>query len=255
VWAGANLGSYSQGVAVLHELAEVDLTGKQVQRMTSQIGDDCRHERALHVESFRARTLAERTAANPTADVPGLGVVMMDGGRSRGLFALTTGLFSSTTFSTRRVHSTATPCVQRRDHFGEPRTSDRKGHWREDKVGLALSMRSETFDSDPTPEFPAWLASAKVVSEIAKLAERSETAAENSGEKRAGSLPSDTAPDTASDSDSDSDSENHGDGENHDDRTWAKAPKLLRREMIASTEQAEPFGWHLEWKAWQRATP
>ncbi len=79
VWAGTNLGSYPQAVAALCELAGVDLACKQVQRMTSQIGGDCRNERALHVEAFCAKTLAERTAANPTADVPELGVVMMDG--------------------------------------------------------------------------------------------------------------------------------------------------------------------------------
>ena len=34
-----------------------------------------------------------------------------------------------------------------------------------------------------------------------------------------------------------------------EERTWAKAPKLLRREMVASTQDADSFGWHLEWKA------
>jgi len=207
VWAGANLGSYPQAVAALRELAGVDLAGKQVQRMTSQVGEDCRNERALHVEAFRAKTLAERTAANPAAAVPELGVVMMDGGRH-----------------------------QRRDHFGQPRTSDRKGHWKEDKVGLALSMQSEVFDSDPTPEFPEWLAGAKVVSEIAGLAERDENTAENSGETGTSGSPSDAECDT----------------ENHDERTWAQAPRLLRREMIASTEESASFGWHLQWKAWQQ---
>ena len=207
VWAGVNLGSYSQAVAAMNELAGVDLAGKQVQRMTSRIGDDCRCERALHVEAFRAKTLAERTAANPTADVPELGVVMMDGGRH-----------------------------QRRDHFGEPRTSDRKGHWKEDKVGLALSMQSEVFEDDPTPEFPEWLAGAKVVAEIANLAGRDEQTPKNTEEKGTGG--------SACDDDCDT--------ENHDDRTWAQAPKLLSREMIASTEEAESFGWHLQWKAWQQ---
>jgi len=86
------------------------------------------------------------------------------------------------------------------------------------------------------PEFPEWLAGAKVVSEIAKLAERDESRAESTGEKRTSGPPSDAACDT----------------ENHDERTWAQAPKLLRREMIASTEESESFGWHLEWKAWQQ---
>lgn len=207
VWAGANLGSYPQATAALKELAGVDLAGKRVHRVTSQIGEDCRNERALHVAAFRAKPLAERTAANPAADVPVLGVVMMDGGRH-----------------------------QRRDHFGQPRTTDRKGHWKEDKVGLALSMHSEVFEGDPTPQFPEWLVGAKVVSEIARLAEPDEETAENSGEKRTSASASDA----------------ECDAENHDERTWAKTPKLLRREMIASTEESDSFGWHLEYKAWQQ---
>jgi len=81
VWAGANLGSYPQATAALKELAEVDLAGKQVQRVTSQIGGDSRRERAANVAAFRVKPLAERTAGSPTAKPPTLGVVMMDGGR------------------------------------------------------------------------------------------------------------------------------------------------------------------------------
>ncbi len=97
-------------------------------------------------------------------------------------------------------------------------------------------MHSQVFDSDPTPEFPEWLAGAKVVFEIAGLAERDETTTQNSGEQRASGPLSDALCDT----------------ENHDERTWANAPKLLRRDMIASTEDSDSFGWHLEWKAWQQ---
>ncbi len=199
VWAGANLGSYPQAASALRELVGVELADQRVHRMTSQIGEDRCRERALHVESFRAKSLAERTKPNPDADVPALGVVMMDGGRH-----------------------------QRRDHFGQPRETDRKTHWKEDKVGLVLSMESEVFDSDPAPEFPEWLASAKVVSEIAGLADRDE---QTGGVSR-----SSTDTETI---------------ENHDDRTWAPAPKRLHREMIASTEDGGHFGGHLEWKAWQ----
>ncbi len=86
----------------MRELVDVNLSTKRVQRMTSQIGEDRCCERALHVEAFRAKPLAERTAPNRTANIPVLGVVMMDGGRH-----------------------------QRRDHFGQSRNSDRKTHWKE----------------------------------------------------------------------------------------------------------------------------
>lgn len=206
VWCGTNLNSYAQAVVALRELAGVTLSVKIVQRMTGQVGADRCSERGLHVESFRAKPLAQRTAANPIAEVPELGVVMMDGGR-----------------------------YQRRDHFGQPRTSDRKTHWKEDKVGLVLSMESEVFASDPMPQFPEWLVGATVVSQIAKLAEQDAKTTENTGSKR-----------TSRSSD-----DEESDGQNHDDRTWAAAPRLFAREMIASTAEAKSFGWHLEYEAWQ----
>jgi len=100
-------------------------------------------------------------------------------------------------------------------------------------------MQSEVFEDDPTPEFPEWLAGAKVVFEIAGLAEQDEQTAENTGETRTSASLSGTECHT----------------ENHDERTWAKAPKLLGREMIASTDEADSFGRHLQWKAWQHGLP
>lgn len=204
VWAGTHESGYPQSAESLRELAEIELSPKQVRRITGRIGEDRRRERAADVATFRNLPLAERTRPNTTAGVPPVGVVMMDGGRH-----------------------------QRRDHFGEPREKDRRTHWKENKVGLTLSMSSEISPSDPAPEFPEWLAGAKVVSEIARLAER-----ENSPAKSARTAEDDS-------------SAEEGDGPDHNARAWIKAPKLLQREMIADTEPAEEFGWHLEWKAWR----
>jgi hypothetical protein len=48
--------------------------------------------------------------------------------------------------------------VQRRDHFRErheAKTTEAKTtHWREDKVGVVLSMSGEEHAIDPAPEFP-----------------------------------------------------------------------------------------------------
>ena len=217
VWAGANLGSYQQAAAAIRELAEINLAPKQLQRITSQIGDDCVQERREAVEEHRDRPLMERVAAPAGVEAPELAVVMMDGGR-----------------------------FQRRDHFqerkssaGEDSVSSRRSpatasspekttHWREDKVGIVLSMHSDVHAEDPCPEFPAWLAGANVVAELAKLAAREEE-----------------IEDTATD-----DSAPMVEGENEAFDWRELAPELLSREVIASSEEAEDFGWHLEWKAW-----
>lgn len=222
VWAGANLGSYQQATAALQELAGIELTGKQVQRMTSQVGGDAVAQRNESVAKFRQRPLQERTTPPAAAKPQELAVVMMDGGR-----------------------------FQRRDHFRDRHCSpsepaeqtastptEKTTHWREDKVGIVLCMQSEVHDRDPSPEFPEWLAAAEVVAELAQLAAAENEAVDNG--------PSETTPS----------------GDDHfplplvegqsGARDWkGLAPKLLSREVIASSESAEVFGWHLESKAWK----
>ncbi len=138
VWAGANLGSFSQASDALQVLTDISLSAKRVRRMTEQVGRDRLDERRQQVAEFREKPLMERITSPANADSPSLGVVLLDGGR-----------------------------YQRRDHFGE---ADYTGsHWKEDKVGLVLHMRGEAHESDPHPEFPEWLAHAEVVAQIASL--------------------------------------------------------------------------------------
>lgn len=213
------MGSYQQAVKALHILLEVRLAPKQVQRTTSQIGGDCVARRQEEVARHRRRPLMKRTTAKPGAESHELAAVMMDGGR-----------------------------FQRRDHFrqrGEaagcsaptaPATASNSTHWREDKIGLVLSMKSRVHAADPAPELPEWLAGASVVAELSKLTARDEA--------REDVVVDASAP--ASGVSALEREESSGD-------VWPKlAPKLLSREVIASSAPAEEFGRQLEWKAWER---
>ncbi len=114
---------------------------------------------------------------------------------------------------------------QRRDHFRrEVGVARAETHWRETKVGCLLSMRSDVHDHDPNPEFPEWLSTAAVVAELAKIAEKtgaSETCAAETVPLVKGSSPD------------------------------YEPPQLLSREVVASSDEAETFGWQLEARAWQ----
>lgn len=212
VWAGSNLGSFPAASAALGELAGVEISAKRIHRMTSQTGAERCNERAAEVDVFRTLPLVQRTSTNPVADVPELGVVMMDGGRH-----------------------------QRRDHFGQPRGSDRSTHWKEDKVGLCLSMQSDEHEYDPAPQFPDWLADAKVVREIARLGECEESPVKRgiTGSDALSSSPREGVP---------------LDNELLRETPWPDAPRLLGREMIASTQDSDSFGWYLEFTAWKHGT-
>lgn len=119
-------------------LADIDLSAKQVRRITQQVGQDRLAEREQQVARFQERPLMERVTSPAAAPAPEVGVVMLDGGR-----------------------------YQRRDHFGDEQYTG--SHWKEDKVGVVLHMTSEVHGNDPHPEFPEWLASADVIREIAAL--------------------------------------------------------------------------------------
>lgn len=118
---------------------------------------------------------------------------------------------------------------QRRDRFGEKDRPARKKHWREDKVGCLLSMTGETHETDPTPSLPDWLATSSSVAELAKMAEKQGVFEE--------SEPIQNQP-----------------TEKLDEAIYP-APALISREVVASSAEAESFGWHLAARAWQRGFP
>jgi hypothetical protein len=169
----------------------------------------------------------ERITAAPGVKPSELMVVMMDGGR-----------YQRRDHFRKRRPASATP----REHAlsaamrqnGSQSQAEKKTHWREDKVGIVLSMESPVHAADPCPEFPAWLAGARVVAELAQLAARE-----------------DEAPETAS-----AEPAVPGSEEPSDSPDWKDlAPKLLARDVIASSQDAEAFGWHLEWKVWTLGVP
>lgn len=122
---------------------------------------------------------------------------------------------------------------QRRDHFGGTEggasTEAQRTHWRETKVGVLLAMTSKVHDYDPMPQFPPWLATSTAVAELAKIAEKAPLSF-------APALLDRTV-------------------EPDDLELLYDPPKLLRREVLASSSDAERFGWELESRAWQLGFP
>jgi len=126
---------------------------------------------------------------------------------------------------------------QRRDHFAargetKPRGSQAPSqtHWRETKVGCLLSMTGQVHSDDPCPTIPDDFVHASAVREIAK------TAANTGSNDSPPSSPEDSARTSATVAD--------------DDKTagW-EPPKLERRDVVASGQSSEAFGWQLEARA------
>jgi hypothetical protein len=123
---------------------------------------------------------------------------------------------------------------QRRDHFrtrgeSKPRRcqQDSTTHWRETKVGSLLSMSGQVHSGDPCPQIPDAFAHASVVQEIAKMAAPTGFDAP--------SLPSEDDVSAATPVEQEA--------------LPYQPPTLASRDVVASGESSEAFGWQLEARA------
>src|SRR6185369_2004790 len=155
VYAGIASRSFAQASVTLERLAELSVGAKQVERLTEGIGDERVAERDAAVAAFAALPFVEKFVAPPGVTPPELAVVMTDGGR------LQIRDPAPTTEATRgpndgaaagSVPATASVATAPDWEEEEP---PKKGHWREDKVGLLLAMTSTASAADPCPDIPA----------------------------------------------------------------------------------------------------
>jgi hypothetical protein len=134
VYAGVNNSSFEQGSEDMSKLAEVEVPSKQVERVCKRIGGERVAERDSAVQAYLALPLPQRKEAPVGVTVPELAVAGCDGGRLQILER--TGA---------RVQA----------EEAQAAADERRGkHWREDKIGLLMTMTSVVSASDPCPEIP-----------------------------------------------------------------------------------------------------
>lgn len=146
VYAGSNNTSYEQAEADLINLAELKVGDKQIRRVCKEIGDERRAERDAEVAAYQAMPLAERKAVPAGVTAPKLAVVGVDGGRLQ-------IIDRSAKTSDAVIEETAPADKPPAAEDGEER-EDNGRHWREDKIGLLMTMSSEVSAVDPCPEIP-----------------------------------------------------------------------------------------------------
>ena len=140
--------SFAEAGALMDRLAETPVPAKQVERLTRRVGSERVAERAAAVADFQALPLAQKFQRPAAVPPPALAVVMVDGGRLQILdppAAATDDGAAATTVAA------AGPAVAA-ESWGEEAVTT--GHWREDKVGLLLTMTSEVATADPCPNLP-----------------------------------------------------------------------------------------------------
>jgi hypothetical protein len=143
VYAGTNHPSFGHGSEALAQLAGLTVPEKQVERFTKRIGQERLAERNRDVAAFLALPLMEKVASPITQPVD-LAVVEMDGGRLQIL--------------ERRGTATEPPEADTEETETESKSPtdepELPGHWREDKIGVVMTMTSQVSAEDPCPEIP-----------------------------------------------------------------------------------------------------
>ena len=225
-YAGSNNTSYQQAHADLGHLAELDVSDKQVRRLCKRIGAERVEERAAAVATYQALPLVQRKSAPAGVLPPAVAAVSVDGGRVQ-IFerapgagaappdaaaasapaadlvvAATAGSVAvpaspgpepemSGTADDQVTQAAAVAATVVAAGAAEEEDEERRGRfWREDKIGLLLTMASAESAHDPCPQIPKTFLNparmTKLVRELKKRAPPQEEAAKETDDPSTG---------------------------------------------------------------------
>jgi hypothetical protein len=233
VYAGANKPSFREASRDLDKMSGQAVHEKQVERLTKSIGLERLVERQAEVAAFVKLPLAKRCEKAPDG-IAGLGeqqvaVVMADAGMMQLRDAPEQPDAAAEPALAPDDLAPDTPEEDGVDDDDqEPPPSGR--HWREDKVGLVLTMHSVVSVSDPCPEVPPTFLDPKRVAKIVRGLKKSAALCaeeETTAESPAGAEPEDPL-----------------------EKTEYEGPKLEQRRVVASRQSWPVFGVLLACAAW-----
>jgi hypothetical protein len=214
-----NNTSYDQGEADLRELAELSVGGKRIRRVCKQIGHERCVERDAAVANYQALPLVKRKETPPGVTTPGLVVVSVDGGRLQ--------IFDRAKAEETEPDSPEAAAVD--DNPDE--RSENGRHWREDKIGLLMTMTSVVQKTDPCSEIPDNFVNPlrilKLARELKKRVPSGEEAAKPAANEEADELMQ---------------SETLGD--------WEQ-PEVESKRLVATRRPWEEFGPMVATRAWE----
>ncbi len=178
--------SFAEGSELLGRLADLSVSAKQVERVARRIGAERVAERDTEVAAYQALPLVEKFAVPAGVKSPALAVVMADGGRLQ-ILDRTAPPVAAPPATEEAADGTAEGSEA--EDWGEEEVPS--GHWREDKVGLLLTMHSEVSATDPCPDIPPSFVDASRIPELVRELSRQVKQAEGVTEPTA---PSEAAP-------------------------------------------------------------
>jgi hypothetical protein len=154
---GSSQTSYEQSRLVLWDTLRLEIDPKRIERVTHRVGEDRLAEVDALNARFAALPLAEKEAAPPgLALVPDVVAVEVDGGRYQQRSDAETVTPPGLPPESRPTpRETVAPDVLE-SHVEEvdKEAKKRSTHWREDKIGVLLTLSSSVHEEDPCPHVP-----------------------------------------------------------------------------------------------------
>ena len=139
--AGTHNSSFAHGSADLLDYLHLNVDIKQVERVTERLGRERCDQRDHDVSRYLSLPLAERKDKPAGVEAPAVAVVSVDGGRLQ--------------IRSERPQNVPTTTAPLAEDVLPPDEKHRGTHWREDKIGLLMTMTSLAQAVDPCPEVPA----------------------------------------------------------------------------------------------------
>jgi len=147
VFAGTKNGSFQQASEDLAEYLDLEVNAKQIERVAHRIGKERCAERDAAVASYVKLPLTERKDKPAGVTAPAVAVVGVDGGRMQ--------IRDDSWLSEKPAAAVNPETEDDNEEVLSPDERHRGKHWREDKIGLLMTMSSEEKASDPCPQIPA----------------------------------------------------------------------------------------------------
>jgi hypothetical protein len=177
VIAGTKNTSFAAARANVAELMDLDVLTKQIERVTKRIGQERCAERDAEVAHYLSLPLAERKDKPAQVTAPEVAVVGVDGGR------LQIGQRRDKPVS--NSDSQPMPAVADVAESLPPDEKYRGTHWREDKIGLLMTMTSQEQASDPCPHVPTAFVDPTRIAKLTRELKTKRSAAEETAKQEA----------------------------------------------------------------------
>lgn len=222
-------------------LAELPISDKQVRRVCQTIGGARVAERDAAVSAYQALPLPQRKAVPAGVTAPDVAVVGVDGGRlqifervPKANTAATAAVLAAVAVTAAVDAAALEPEPVAGEEIqddvalpGPQSTANKPLYWREDKIGLLLTMKSVVHAADPCPDIPASFVNPHWIAELAQEMSRRAPVHEPTTTQTTGPPGATTADDADA---------------------WK--PKVLTKNLVATRRPWEAFGPQVAAQAW-----